>query len=170
MPGGCYIFYNIYYPDYKGQRHKKAKPLGARPCHSLSHWSQMEPRNRPISALPGANQFLYSCTLVSSSLGRLHGHRESEIPLPWQDKMKEDGQAVRLLDRHSREPALWMVMDCLYARLSPCLILFTLWLPGCCTSLQGHRGLVGEASIPQELLVVARRSNHSGSSGNKHNS
>lgn len=40
-----------------------------------------------------------------------------EIPPLWQDKMKEDGRAVRFLDRHSREPTLRMVMDCLYARL-----------------------------------------------------
>lgn len=55
------------------------------------------------------------------------GERRERFPPPpptWQDKMREDGRAVRFLDRHSREPTLWMVMDCLYARLLSRLILF----------------------------------------------
>lgn len=51
----------------------------------------------------------------------LQGERETP---PWQTEMKEDGEAIRFQDGHSTELTLWMVMDCLYARLPPSLILF----------------------------------------------
>lgn len=55
----------------------KGKTLSAQP-YPLPHRSQMEPRNRPISAPPGANQSLYSYTLDSSSLVRLRGETERD--------------------------------------------------------------------------------------------
>ena len=51
---------------------------------------------------------------------------------------------VRFLDRRSREPTLWMVMDCLCARLPPRLILLVLSSQWAAPHSQGHRGLVRE--------------------------
>lgn len=152
---------------------QKGKTLSAWPCHSLPHWSQMEPRNRPISALPGANQSLYSCTSVSSSLARLHRHRQRDSPLPpWQDKMKEDSRAARFLDRRSREPALWMVMDCLCARLPPRLILFVRRVPRALLLASKVTGASAREARNHAYsiwfpLVEQGRSNHSEIWGNK---
>lgn len=112
----------------EAEESKKGKPsvLGlATPSHTDLKWSpvidqfqlRLE-RTSPFIHVLWSLPLWLDCT----GTGR-------EIPPPWQDKMKEDGRAVRFLDRHSREPTLWMVMDCLYARLPPCLILFILWAP-----------------------------------------
>lgn len=59
----------------------EGKTLCAWPCPCLPHGSQMEPSNRPISALPGANQSLYSCTLHPSLFGPdCTGTENEEIP------------------------------------------------------------------------------------------
>lgn len=68
-------------------------------------------RTRPfIHVLCG----LFLCGQTAQALG--------ETPLPsFSLLLQEDGKAVRILARcSSRAPVLWMLMDCLNARLSPC--------------------------------------------------
>lgn len=51
---------------------------------------------------------------------------QEDRPLPGRLK---DGEAIRFQDGHGSELILWMVMDCLYARLPPRLILFVQLAP-----------------------------------------
>lgn len=71
---------------------------------------------------------------------------QGEIYPPWQDEMKEDGEAVRCLERCDRGRTLSMVMKCLDGRLPASLLLFILWAPRALhLQLQGHGSLVEEA-------------------------
>lgn len=105
---------------------------------------------------------MYSGLFLFGQIAQAQGER---FPPPWQDKMKEDGRAARFLDGHSREPTLWMVMDCLYAWLPPCLILFIPRAPRALHLTPRSQGLSwrGQAHaysiwVP---LVEQGRSNHS---------
>lgn len=129
MPGGCNIFCKIRCPHNKGaqteesNKGKPSVPSPPTPSHTDLKWSPVIDQFQPCLE---QNRSLYSCTLASSSLARFHREweRERDPRPPWQDSMKEEGRAVRFVDRLSWEPTLWMVMDCLYARRPPSLILF----------------------------------------------
>lgn len=113
----------------KGRDTRKQKPsvLGlSTPSHTDPKWSPVIDQFQ--LCLEQTSPFihvLWSLPLWPDCTGA-GGER---FPPPWQDKMKEDGRVVRFLDRHSREPTLWMIMDCSHARLTPCLILFIPWAP-----------------------------------------
>lgn len=85
-------------------------------------------------------------------------------PPPWRYKMKEDTRAVWFLDRHSRELTLWMVIDCLYARHPPSLILFIPHAPLVLHLTPRSQGLSWRSwthtYIMQDPLVEQCRSNH----------
>lgn len=125
------IFHNIYYPEIhkrQRQRAKREKPsvLGpATPSHTDLKWSPIIDQFQ--LCLEQTSPFIH--VLWSLPVWPDCTSKRRETPPPWQDKMKEDGRAIRFLDRRSGEPTLWMVMDCLDAQLPPHLVLFILRAP-----------------------------------------